>query len=82
MKSLCDTCGWAHVMKGPAESQILVRCSGGYGGDFTVFQPITECNRFTNRNAMSLQSMKEMAYILKVKNGKPVGFNPPKKEEE
>lgn len=42
---------------------------------------VKECTDYTARGALSYHEMKNTAWVLEVKKGKPVGFRPPKQED-
>lgn len=73
-KSLCFNCTYAHVFKGHAESDINIRCGAFFDNSIWINRPIYECDRHERPTDSSLRDMKEIAWILMTKKGRPVGF--------
>lgn len=73
-KSLCFSCRHAHVFKGHAESDVNVRCLAGFEGPIWIDRPIYDCNEYGKPTDQSLRDMKDIAWILMTKKGRPVGF--------
>ena len=62
-KTLCPTCSHATVVRGPAESQEIVRC-GHYTIDRQVEFPVVECTGYSDKNAISLYDMQQTAWVI------------------
>lgn len=74
-KSLCDTCSWAHIQVGFAESERLVQCN--YGWEFLREVPfaVNACTNYNNRTLPDLEAMRKMAWNIESrKSGASVGF--------
>lgn len=74
-QSLCDTCSWAHIQVGFAESERLVQCN--YGWDFLREVPfaVRSCTNYNNRTLPDLSAMQKIAWNLEFrKSGNSVGF--------
>lgn len=62
-KRLCDTCDFAVIMKGSAESQEIITC------EYVPLQmmkcfPIVECNKYSERGRPQLRDMRDVAWII------------------
>jgi len=76
---LCATCRYLNY----ACSQFRVlhcRCSE-LEMNLTEDHPVKECTSYTNRHALSLNEMKEIAWIIDIEND-PIGFKLLDKENE
>lgn len=77
--SLCFGCSNGQVIQGQTASNFTVRCLAHMSGEpLIIREPVTGCTEYARRWDQSLQSMKEIAHILVTKNGRAVGFLPPK----
>lgn len=73
--SLCDTCSWAHIQLGFAESEKLVQCN--YGWEFLREVPfaVSSCTNYNNRTLPNLEAMQKIAWNLEFrKSNGSVGF--------
>jgi hypothetical protein len=71
--SLCDTCRFAHVLKG-FNSEEEVRCGRLENNPRMRFR-VAECTVYENRTAVSLNRMEDTAWILLTKKaGNTIGF--------
>lgn len=75
-KSLCETCEYAHIIKGEATSEKVTRCNAVHDHPILVpFKLVTECTMHVNKLTPSIYSMERIAYILETDpKGKPIGF--------
>lgn len=76
-KGLCHSCKHSHVFRAAAESDVFVRCQVSYEQNFFVTKPIVSCSEYANKLDKSEYEMKEIAWVLETKNGKPIGFISP-----
>jgi len=72
---LCNTCRWAVVIKGAAESQELIRCGAI---DQMIPFPVVECSDYANKNDAELRDMRQIAWVVDT-NRRRVGFMSPEK---
>lgn len=74
-KRLCDTCAYSHIMKGAADSKEVIYCQKT--GHYIKFR-VVDCNQYYSKNATSLGSFYEIAWVLQSdkKKGK-LGFLTP-----
>ena len=73
-ESLCNTCRWAHIVKGFLESQETVRCKW-VSEDPCVEFPVSQCNAYDDKRIPSLWDMQQIAWVLVTKSaGRSVGF--------
>ena len=78
-KRLCDTCTSGVVMRGSAESEEMIYC---HEMGEPVPLRVVECNRYIDRSLPTLSAMREIAWILRTeKNGRQIGFAPPKNRD-
>lgn len=73
--SLCLTCRWATVIRGPRLSQEIVECAQLSFGSRRITFPVVQCSDYTDRRLASLREMEEIAWILRSDSlRKRVGF--------
>jgi hypothetical protein len=58
---LCDTCQYGVVRRGAPESDEHIYCT--YTKQHLA-RSVIECNRYENRNAVSLWDMRQIAWVL------------------
>lgn len=54
-----------------------MRCAM-WGDQIRITKPIYNCNKYYNASLPTLHDMKEVAWELKTKGGRVIGFHPPK----
>ena len=70
-------------MQGQTQSNFVVLCQANMAGPaLQIREPITNCSEYGRRWDQSLRDMKEIALILVMKKGKPVGFFPANQVKE
>lgn len=75
---LCGTCSNAQVMRSGTATVVHCHALGR-----EVASRVDECNRYAAVNMPDIWAMKEAAWTLRTeKNGRVIGFSPPKKERE
>ena len=73
--SLCLSCRWATVIRGPRLSQEIVECSQLSYHARRVSFPVVQCTDYADRRLASLREMEEIAWILRSDSlRKRVGF--------
>jgi hypothetical protein len=78
---LCHSCKHSHVFRSAAESEITVLCAlpNQYGApSFRIRKPVVECSEYANKLEKSEYEMKQIAWILASRGGKPIGFISPR----
>jgi hypothetical protein len=73
---LCETCSWAHIQYGFAESEQSVQCN--YGWDFLreVPFPVRACTNYNNRTLPDMAAMEKLAWKLEFRrSAHPLGFS-------
>jgi hypothetical protein len=73
--SLCLSCRWATVIRGPRISQEIVECMQLSSYTRRITFPVIQCSDYANRRAASIRDMEEIAWILRSDSlRKRVGF--------
>jgi hypothetical protein len=63
--SLCLTCRYATIVKGPSLRDEIVECAQlSYARNRVVF-PVTVCTDYSDRRLPSLRAMEEIAWVLR-----------------
>ena len=63
--SLCLTCRYATIVKGPSLRDEIVECSElAYGRNRITF-PVNLCSEYSDRRQPSLRAMEEIAWVLR-----------------
>src|SRR5262245_19845311 len=72
--SMCDSCSYAQVVKGYAESEKITICT--YTCEpFPILFQVSECTSYVNRNLPAVEEMKQIAWMLRSKKaGREAGF--------
>jgi len=78
-ESLCLTCLRGTVIQGFSESQRLVICHAIGEGTPVPFE-VRSCGTYEHKLEVSLYDMEKIAHILTHKDGKFIGFVPPKRK--
>jgi hypothetical protein len=75
-ESLCDSCYWAHIQHGFAESEEIVLCAFLRPARLVPFK-VSRCTDYNDKRVPSKQDMEEIAWIIRTKDiNRPVGFTP------
>jgi hypothetical protein len=88
-KSLCETCRFAHVMRGYSHNEVRMIC-GAWASNFDnnphynpglnrVPFPVAECSGYMDKSAMSLAEMQGIALTVEPDRVRVGGFAPTKK---
>lgn len=81
-RGLCGTCAHAHIFTDTRERQtVLCRYYDGSLSAFRVRAPLQECSKYERLGEMDQYAAEQIGWVLEVKNGRVVGFQPPKKKE-
>ena len=62
--SLCLSCRWATVIRGPRLSQQIVECMQLYEQRRITF-PVVQCTGYGDRRVSTIREMEEIAWILR-----------------
>ena len=78
-ESLCNSCYWAHIQRGFAESEEVILCAFLRPARLVPFK-VSQCTDYNDKRVPSKSDMEEIAWIIRTKDvNRPVGFT--KKEE-
>src|SRR5262250_7688 len=73
-ESLCNSCYWAHIQRGFAESEEVVLCAFLRPARLVPFK-VSRCTDYNDKRVPSKQDMEEIAWIIRTKDiNRPVGF--------
>jgi hypothetical protein len=73
--SLCLSCRWATVIRGPRLSNEIVECSRLSYLSQRVSFPVVQCSDYNDRRLASLREMEDIAWVLRSdSHRKRVGF--------
>jgi hypothetical protein len=74
MESLCNSCYWAHIQRGFAESEEIIRCAFLRPARLVPFK-VSMCTDYNDKRMPSKADMEEIAWIIRTKDvNRPVGF--------
>ena len=72
--SLCNSCHWAHIQHGFAESEEAVLCAFLRPARMVPFK-VSQCTDYNDKRIPSKQDMEEIAWIIRTKDvNRQVGF--------
>src|SRR5271168_1959486 len=86
-ESLCNSCYWAHIQRGFAESEEIILCAFLRPARLVPFK-VSQCTDYNDKRVPSKADMEEIAWIIRTKDvNRPVGFtkketNETEKEDE
>lgn len=63
--SLCLTCRWATIVKGPCLQDEIVECGQLYNRHSRITFPVNSCTAYSDRRRASLREMEEIAWVLR-----------------
>jgi len=76
-RSLCESCRWSTVIRGPKLGDEIVECTQLSFISRRVPFPVTSCSDYINRNQANLEEMEEMALLIRVEPRRThAGFGP------
>jgi len=70
---LCANCREGVVVEGHSKNEVMTLCQSGMGHSLPVLFEVAQCSGFRRKDEKSLQSMREIAWEVKIK-GPKVGF--------
>jgi hypothetical protein len=73
-ESLCNSCYWAHIQRGYAESEEIILCAFLRPARLVPFK-VSMCTDYNDKRVPSKADMEEIAWIIRTKDvNRPVGF--------
>jgi hypothetical protein len=73
-ESLCNSCYWAHIQRGFAESEEVVLCAFLTPARTVRFK-VSQCTDYSDKRVPSKRDMEEIAWIIRTKDiNRPMGF--------
>ncbi len=73
-ESLCNSCYWAHIQRGFAESEENVLCAFLRHARLVPFK-VSQCTDYNDKRIPSKHDMEEIAWIIRTKDvNRPMGF--------
>ena len=64
-RSLCESCRWSTVIRGPKIGDEIVECYQLSSVNRRVTFPVTSCSDYLNRNQPTVRQMEEIAWVLR-----------------
>jgi len=81
-ESLCNSCYWAHIQRGFAESEEIVLCAFLSPARMVPFK-VSQCTDYNDKRIPSKRDMEEIAWIIRTKDiNRPMGFAPEQEPDE
>ena len=81
-ESLCNSCYWAHIQRGFAESEEVILCAFLRQPRRVPFK-VSYCTDYSDKRVPSKADMEEIAWIIRTKDvNRQVGFTKEAEEEE
>ncbi len=73
-ESLCNSCYWAHIQRGFAESEEVILCAFLRPPHAVPFK-VSQCTDYNDKRVPSKADMEEIAWIIRTKDvSRQVGF--------
>ncbi|PYX50660.1 MAG: hypothetical protein DMG79_05270 [Acidobacteria bacterium] len=73
-ESLCNSCYWAHIQRGFAESEETILCAFLRPARLVPFK-VSHCTDYNDKRVPSKSDMEEIAWIIRTKDvNRQVGF--------
>ncbi len=81
-ESLCNSCYWAHIQRGFAESEEVILCAFLRPARLVPFK-VSTCTDYNDKRVPSRSDMEQIAWIIRTKDvNRQVGFTKVEEEEE
>jgi hypothetical protein len=81
-ESLCNSCYWAHIQRGFAESEEIVLCAFLRHARLVPFK-VSQCTDYNDKRIPSKRDMEEIAWIIRTKDvNRKMGFAQKDEESE
>lgn len=72
---LCNSCYWAHIQRGFAESEEIILCAFLRPARLVPFK-VSQCTDYSDKRVPSKADMEEIAWIIRTKGiNRQVGFS-------
>ena len=79
---LCNSCYWAHIQRGFAESEEVILCAFLRQPHRVPFK-VSYCTDYSDKRVPSKADMEEIAWIIRAKDvNRQLGFSNDREEEE
>jgi len=73
-ESLCNSCYWAHIQRGFAESEEVVLCAFLRRARSVPFK-VSQCTDYSDKRIPSKRDMEDIAWIIRTKDvNRAIGF--------
>lgn len=73
-ESLCNSCYWAHIQRGFAESEELILCAFLTPARLVPFK-VSQCTDYNDKRIPSRKDMEDIAWIIRTKDvNRQAGF--------
>lgn len=74
-ESLCNSCYWAHIQRGFAESEEIILCAFLRPARLVPFK-VSQCTDYEDKRIPSKRDMEDIAWIIRTKDvNRQVGFS-------
>jgi hypothetical protein len=81
-ESLCNSCYWAHIQRGFAESEETIRCAFLRPARLVPFK-VSQCTDYEDKRIPSRKDMEDIAWIIRTKDvNRQVGFTKENETED
>lgn len=81
-ESLCNSCYWAHIQRGFAESEEVVLCAFLRQAHVVTFK-VSQCTDYNDKRDPSKADMESIAWIIRTKDiNRPMGFSSKEDRDE
>jgi hypothetical protein len=81
-ESLCNSCYWAHIQRGFAESEEVVLCAFLRQAHVVTFK-VSQCTDYNDKRVPSKADMESIAWIIRTKDiNRPMGFSSKEDRDE
>jgi hypothetical protein len=80
-ESLCNSCYWAHIQRGFAESEEIILCAFLRPARLVPFK-VSQCTDYEDKRIPSKRDMEDIAWIIRTKDvNRQVGFSNDREHE-
>lgn len=79
-RGICGTCMSAQIIVDDSGHE-TVFCHQFMDKPFSVPRPVLTCSRHISRTDMTLHEAKDLGWVLNVRGGRVIGFEPPTREK-
>jgi hypothetical protein len=81
-ESLCNSCYWAHIQRGFAESEEIILCAFLRPARLVPFK-VSQCTDYNDKRVPSKADMEQIAWIIRTKDvNRKVGFTKKERDDE